>query len=62
MTERDMEEYRHDLDRTGFSTVHLHLTKSERAGLIERGRGWPWNGYDLLQMRAAGKHPPKRML
>ena len=62
VTERDMDEYRHDLDRTGFSTIHLHLTDSERAGLIERGRGWPWTGYNLLRMREQGKYPPERML
>ena len=61
VTERDLEEYRHDLERTGFSTVRLHLTEGERAGLIERGRGWPWDGYQLLQMRAARKYPPERL-
>jgi hypothetical protein len=25
---------------------------------IERGRGWPWNGYELRLMKDAGKYPP----
>ena len=61
-SKRDLEQYQQDLGRTGFCTVHLHLADAERAGLIERGRGWPWTGYDLPQMRAAGKYPPERLL
>lgn len=61
VSERGMEEYRHDLNRTTFSTVRLHLTEGERAGLVDRGRGWPWNGHQLLYMKAAGTYPPARL-
>ncbi len=27
---------------------------------IERGKGWPWNGYQLIQMKSAGLYPPRR--
>ena len=23
------------------------------------GKGWPWNGYELLQMKKAGKYPQR---
>jgi len=30
--------------------------------LIERGRGWPWNGYELRLMKDAGKYPSPRLV
>jgi hypothetical protein len=41
------------------SSAVLDLTERQLAALIERGRGWPWNGYELRLMKEAGKYPPK---
>ena len=46
-------------DRTG--SVHMQLTDSQLCALAERKRGWPWNGYELRLIRAAGKYPPQRL-
>jgi len=37
------------------------LSDRKLAELIKRGEGWPWNGYELRQMKEAGKYPPKRL-
>ncbi|MDW5266928.1 MULTISPECIES: hypothetical protein [Acidobacteriaceae] len=29
--------------------------------LLKRGVGWPWNGYELIQMKRAGCYPPTRL-
>ena len=36
------------------------LTDAKLKALTERGRGWPWNGYELRLMKEAGKYPPQR--
>jgi hypothetical protein len=59
VSDEDLKEYHYNIKRWGCSSVHLVLTDSKLAALIERGRGWPWNGYELLQMKKAGKYPPK---
>jgi hypothetical protein len=46
------------IKKWGVSSSVLELTEKQLAALIERGRGWPWNGYELLQMKKAGKYPP----
>lgn len=38
------------------------LTEQQLRTLAERKRGWPWNGYELIQMKNAGKYPPARLL
>jgi hypothetical protein len=58
----ELQQYEIDLRRWGMGTVHMELTDSQLAALAERERGWPWNGYELIQMRNAGKYPPKRLL
>jgi hypothetical protein len=55
----ELSEHESSIRRWGVSSVPVDLTERQLAALIERGRGWPWNGYELLQMRAAGKYPPK---
>lgn len=55
----ELEEHESGIRRWGVSSVALDLTERQIAALIERGKKWPWNGYDLLQMKAAGKYPPK---
>ena len=60
-TEADLEEFERDIRRWGVSTVAVHLTEAKLAALIARGRGWPWNGYELRLMKAAGRYPPARL-
>jgi len=45
----------------GTSTVVWYLTHRQLAQLIERGKGWPWNGYELRAMKQADKYPPQRL-
>ena len=59
-TPDEMEEHEASIRRWGFSTVVWQLDNRKLAQLIERGRGWPWNGYELRLMKEAGKYPPKR--
>ena len=44
------------------SSAVLDLSERQLATLIERGRGWPWNGYELRLMKEAGKYPPARVI
>jgi hypothetical protein len=37
----------------------LFLSDKQLGELIERGKGWPWTGYELKQMKEAGRYPPK---
>jgi hypothetical protein len=45
--------------RWGLSSVALELREQQYAELGERGKGWPWNGYELRLMKKAGKYPPQ---
>jgi len=60
ITEEELATHHDSLRRWNFSSAVVMLTDAKLAALIERGRGWPWNGYELLQMKAAGKYPPTR--
>ena len=44
ISDDDLKEYHRDIKRWGCSSVNLMLTNAQLAALIERGRGWPWNG------------------
>jgi hypothetical protein len=57
----DAQEHDSSIRRWNCSSVPLWLTDKQLRSLIRRGIGWPWNGYELLQMKAAGKYPPKRL-
>jgi hypothetical protein len=57
-----IQQYETDLRRWGIGNVHMLLTDQQLHSLAERKRGWPWNGYELIQMRNAGQYPPKRLL
>ena len=59
VSNEELAEHESSIRRWGVSTVPLELTERQLAALTERGRGWPWNGYELQQMKAAGKYPPK---
>jgi hypothetical protein len=57
----DLDKHYRNMERWGVGGGDLHLTSRERHQLIERRRGWPWNGYELLKMKAAGNYPPQRL-
>jgi hypothetical protein len=58
----DLTEHESSLRRWNVSSVALDLTETQIAALIERGRGWPWNGYELGLMKRAGSYPPARLV
>ena len=59
-SDADMEEHESSIRRWGCSSVAWNIPDKQLAQLIERGKGWPWNGYQLIQMKRAGKYPPSR--
>ena len=58
----ELAEHESSIRRWGVSSAVLNLTDQQLAALIERGRGWPWNGYELRLMKEAGKYPPQRSI
>jgi hypothetical protein len=60
ITDEELAEHEINIRRWGVSSAVLNLTDRQLAALIERGRGWPWNGYELRLMKEAGKYPPTR--
>jgi hypothetical protein len=49
-------------DGSEITLRRLNLTDQQLAALIQRGRGWPWNGYELRLMKEAGKYPLQRLI
>jgi hypothetical protein len=47
--------------RWNVSSVPMELSERQLAALVDRGRGWSWNGYELKKMKAAGVYPPRRL-
>jgi hypothetical protein len=37
------------------------LREQQYVELVERGKGWPWNGYELRLRKKTGKYPPQRL-
>lgn len=60
-TEEEWAAHEHGIKAWGVSSVVWHLTDRQLGQLTERGKGWPWNGYELRKMKEAGKYPPKRL-
>ena len=58
---RELDEHHRNIRRWGVGGGTLHLSSRERFQLIAKGQGWPWNGYELGKMKAAGKYPPQRL-
>jgi len=58
ITEEELAEHHSAMKRWGCSSAVAWLSDDKLAALIRRGEGWPWNGYELRQMKAAGKYPP----
>ena len=61
ITDEDLAEHESSIRRWGVSSAVLNLTDRQLAALIERGRGWSCNGYELRLMKKAGKYPPQRL-
>ena len=61
ISKEELEAHKADIRFWGCSSVHLELTDAQYAALLERGRRWPWNGYELRKMKAAGKYPPAQL-
>jgi hypothetical protein len=57
----ELEEHRTNIRRWGASSVVWQLSDRQLAQLIERGEGWPWNGYELRKMKQEGNYPPRRL-
>ena len=53
-----LELYQSERESCVQTSVFLWLNDAELAELTERGRGRPWNGFELLNMHAAGLYPP----
>ena len=62
VSDEELAERESSIRRWGVSSAVLNLTERQLAELIERGRGWPWNGYELRLMKDAGKYPPQRLV
>jgi hypothetical protein len=62
ITADEMAGHENNIRRWGVSSAVLNLTDRQLAALIERGRGWPWNGYELRLMKEAGRYPPRRLI
>jgi hypothetical protein len=58
-SEAELVEHETNIRRWGTSTVVLQLSGRQLDQLVDRGNGWPWNGYELRQMKLAGKYPRK---
>jgi hypothetical protein len=61
ISDEELAEHYSSIRRWGGSSAVVMLTDAKLAALIERGLGWPWNGYELKQMKEAGKYPPQRV-
>jgi hypothetical protein len=61
ITAEELEVHENSIRRWSVSSAVLHLTEQQLGALIERGRGWPWNGYELRLMKEAGRYPPARL-
>ncbi len=61
ISDEELAEHHSSIRRWGCNSAVVWLTDAKLSVLIERGRGWPWNGYELRLMKEAGKYPPTRL-
>jgi hypothetical protein len=61
ISDADLDQHHLNLKRWGVGGGTLHLTTKQYHQLRARRIGWPWNGYELEQMKKAGTYPPKPM-
>jgi hypothetical protein len=62
ITPEELEDHHSAIRRWGSNSAVVWLTDAKLTALIKRGEGWPWNGYELRQMKEAGKYPPERLM
>lgn len=62
ITEEELANHHSAIRRWGFNSAAVLLSDAKLAALIRRAEGWPWNGYELEQMRKAGRYPPQRLV
>jgi hypothetical protein len=56
-TPEEMREHENSMRSWSVSSVALQLDERQYAVLVERGKTWPWNGYELKRMKEAGRYP-----
>ncbi|HTF65101.1 MAG TPA: hypothetical protein VK638_20690 [Edaphobacter sp.] len=55
VSDQEIQQYENDLRRWSHGSAHMLLDDRQLKTLAERARGWPWTGYELIQMRKAGR-------
>jgi hypothetical protein len=58
-SDEEMAQHERGMRQWSVSSVALNLTVRQLDGLIQRGRDWPWNGYELRKMKEAGRYPDR---
>jgi hypothetical protein len=56
-----MNQYEMNLRCWGHAGIQMLLSDQQLRTLVGRVRGWPWNGYELIVTRKAGRYPPQRL-
>jgi hypothetical protein len=58
-SDEEMAQHERGMRQWSVSSVALDLTARQLDGLIQRGRDWPWNGYELRKRKEAGRYPDR---
>jgi hypothetical protein len=59
ISETELEGHNRDIKRWRVGGGVLHLTTKQWHQLKTRRVGWPWNGYELQQLKEAENYPPR---
>jgi hypothetical protein len=62
VSSEDLASHEQSLRSWHVSSVPLFLSDKQLGDLIDRGKRWPWTGYELKQMKDAGRYPPQRLI
>jgi hypothetical protein len=49
------------LNTFSHGSAQFEIATARYAALRKRTRGWPWTGYELMQIWSAGRYPPERL-
>jgi hypothetical protein len=58
-SDQEMAQHERGMRQWSVSSVALDLTARQLDGLIQRGRDWPWNGYELRKRKEVGRYPDR---